>query len=80
MRTASLLAACASGLAVQALSIPTVAQQVVGRIQAPFTEPERSLIELSPGETRWVTDAQKWELRRVSILPADSFTKPCSTH
>lgn len=24
------------------------------------------LIELSPGSTRWVTDAQKWELKRVS--------------
>jgi len=23
-------------------------------------------IELSPGETRWVTEDQKWELRRVS--------------
>jgi len=22
-------------------------------------------IELSPGETRWVTEDQKWELRRV---------------
>jgi len=30
--------------------------------------PERQqeyLIELSPGETRWVTEEQKWELRRV---------------
>ena len=24
-------------------------------------------IELSPGETRWVTEEEKWELRRVSL-------------
>lgn len=24
-------------------------------------------IELSPGETRWVTEDEKWELRRVSL-------------
>lgn len=24
-------------------------------------------IELSPGDTRWVTEDQKWELRRVRI-------------
>ncbi|CAJ2512435.1 Uu.00g054500.m01.CDS01 [Anthostomella pinea] len=27
--------------------------------------PEQYLIELSPGETRWVTEDQKWELRRA---------------
>ena len=26
--------------------------------------PERYLIELAPGETRWVTDDEKWQLRR----------------
>lgn len=29
--------------------------------------PKEHLIELSPGETRWVTEEQKWELRRVSV-------------
>jgi leucyl aminopeptidase len=24
-------------------------------------------IELSPGETRWVTEDEKWELRRVNL-------------
>lgn len=28
---------------------------------------ERFLIELSPSETRYVTEDEKWELRRVSI-------------
>lgn len=67
MKGSTLLAACASGLAVQALSIPKVAQQVAGRLQSPFSEPERSLIELSPDETRWVTDAEKWDLRRQGL-------------
>jgi len=32
------------------------------------TDPEKYLIELSPGETRWVTEDQKWALRRVRSL------------
>ncbi len=28
---------------------------------------DRYLIELSPGETRWVTEDDKWALRRVSL-------------
>lgn len=32
---------------------------------------EKYLIELSPGNTRWVTEDEKWALRRVSrSLPA----------
>lgn len=27
---------------------------------------EKFLVELAPGETRWVTEDEKWELRRVS--------------
>jgi hypothetical protein len=30
------------------------------------TEPTKYHIELSPGETRWVTEDEKWALRRVS--------------
>ena len=29
---------------------------------------EQYLIELSPGETRWVSEREKWALRRVSSL------------
>lgn len=28
---------------------------------------EKYLIELSPGNTRWVTEEEKWALRRVSL-------------
>ncbi|KAL1296903.1 hypothetical protein AAFC00_004515 [Neodothiora populina] len=76
MKISALLAACASGLAVQALSVPLIAQQVAGRLQSPFSEPERSLIELSPGETRWVTDAEKWELRREGRMFYDITYTP----
>jgi leucyl aminopeptidase len=27
---------------------------------------EQYLVELAPGDTRWVTEDEKWELRRVS--------------
>lgn len=29
---------------------------------------QKFLIELAPGETRWVTENEKWELRRVSAF------------
>ncbi|KAL5119187.1 Leucine aminopeptidase 1 [Pleosporales sp. CAS-2024a] len=35
--------------------------------QTTFVEPDEYLIELSPGETRWVTEEGKWELRRQNI-------------
>ena len=40
-------------------------------------------IELSPGETRWVTEDEKWELRRVSVnhpptLSTDLSNSPVS--
>jgi len=34
-------------------------------------------IELAPGDQRWVTEDQKWELRRVRVI--DSRSKACST-
>jgi leucyl aminopeptidase len=29
------------------------------------SEPELFLVELAPGKTQWVTEDEKWELRRV---------------
>lgn len=29
--------------------------------------PEKYLIELSPGKTAWITEEEKWELRRVCV-------------
>lgn len=64
MKTSAILAACASGLAVQAFSVPRIAQDAAQQVQG-FMSPEQYLIELAPGETKWVTDAEKWALRRV---------------
>lgn len=67
MKTSSILAACASGLAVQAFSVPRIAQNAAQQVQG-FMSPEQYLIELAPGETKWVTDAEKWALRRVGLV------------
>ncbi|WPG99171.1 Leucine aminopeptidase [Acrodontium crateriforme] len=48
-----------------ALSVPSSFRSAVDFVtgQTPLTT-ETFLIELAPGETRWVTEDQKWELRR----------------
>lgn len=39
-----------------------------------YEEPsEKHLIELSPGNTRWVTEDEKWELRRVSSNASTAY-------
>ncbi|KAF9870316.1 leucine aminopeptidase 2 [Colletotrichum karsti] len=43
-----------------------VGEDEINRVQLypAGSEPEKYLIELSPGDTRWVTEEEKWELRR----------------
>lgn len=41
-------------------------QQVPLENEKPISS-EQYLIELSPGETRWVSEDEKWELLRVSL-------------
>ncbi|KAF2091546.1 leucine aminopeptidase 2 [Saccharata proteae CBS 121410] len=54
--------------AASALSISREGQAPLQQPQLPTTaEPEQFLIELSPGETRWITEDEKWELRRQNI-------------
>ncbi|KAL7774277.1 hypothetical protein CFE70_005189 [Pyrenophora teres f. teres 0-1] len=43
------------------------AQAVIQEQQLTIVEPDEYLIELSPGETRWVTENEKWELRKKNI-------------
>jgi leucyl aminopeptidase len=50
-----------------AIAHPNDPQAVLQDSQTTLTEPDEYLIELSPGETRWVTEEGKWELRRVSV-------------
>ncbi|KAK4989398.1 Leucine aminopeptidase 1 [Elasticomyces elasticus] len=70
MRVASTLL-CAA-VAVQALALPTV-QDV---LQNPVQDTGRYLIELAPGETRWVTEEEKWELRRQGHMFFDMTEIP----
>ena len=46
-----------------ALSIPLLDQVGFGNDAVA----DRCLIEVAPGETRWIKEDEKWELRRVSI-------------
>jgi hypothetical protein len=36
--------------------------------------PELYLVELNPGETRWITEDEKWELKRVRGLSPPSIS------
>lgn len=63
---ASILAAC-----LPAATARFIEPQEADHVDLHPTE-ETFLIELAPGETRWVTEEEKWELRRViyrAILP-----------
>ena len=61
----SLLLLLYAAAAVTALSAPQEPQVI---LQEPtLVEPDEHLIELSPGETRWIKEAEKWELRKVSV-------------
>lgn len=63
MRVASALLASSS--IASALTIPSwqdVASNVRG--QLPFASGEKYLVQLSPTETKWVTETEKWQLRR----------------
>lgn len=53
-----------SALVASTLSVPEPQQVALGN-----HETERYLIEINPGETRWVTEDDKWALRRVRLLP-----------
>jgi hypothetical protein len=66
MRPTTLLLPLYTAALATALSHPR--DQVV--LQEPhltIVEPDEYLIELSPGETRWVTENEKWELRKVCL-------------
>jgi leucyl aminopeptidase len=63
MKSSLLLSLCTAAL-VAGAAHPNEPQVVLQDPQT-FVEPDEYLIELSPGETRWVTEEGKWELRRV---------------
>lgn len=63
MKCLSILAVSLAATAT-ALSIARPDQAALG----PASEVEKYLIELAPGETRWVTEDEKWALRRVRTV------------
>ena len=62
------LALAASTVSALSFSFPfrSSEQRPIGH----FESEERYLVELEPGVTQWVTENEKWELRRVSFEPA----------
>ena len=64
MKSSLLLSLCTAALATAAAH-PKDPQAVLKEQLPTFVEPDEYLIELSPGETRWVTENEKWELRKV---------------
>jgi hypothetical protein len=64
MKSSLLLSLSAVTLAA-AVAAPKEPQVVFQNPQVTIDEPDQYLIELSPGETRWVTEDEKWALRRV---------------
>jgi leucyl aminopeptidase len=67
MKSSVLLSLCTAAL-VAGAAHPVDPQAVLKESQPTFVEPDEYLIELSPGETRLVTEEGKWELRRVCSL------------
>ena len=67
MKFQSTLALALSASAALALTIPT--RGVEAEVK---TAEQLFTVELAPGETKQVTEAQKWELHNVSRVQADS--------
>ncbi len=61
LTTVSLLA-----LSAAAVNARFVEQHETDQVVLNAVKDERYLIELSPGKTQWVTEEEKWELRRVN--------------
>jgi leucyl aminopeptidase len=72
MKSSVLLSLSAVAL-VAAVATPKEPQVVLQNPQVTIDEPDQYLIELSPGETRWVTEDEKWALRRVCTSPSLSW-------
>lgn len=65
MKSTTLLLPLYTAALAAAVSQPKDAQVILQDPQLTIVEPDEYLIELSPGETRWVTEDEKWELRKV---------------
>ncbi|KAF1843440.1 leucine aminopeptidase 1 [Cucurbitaria berberidis CBS 394.84] len=66
MKSSIFLSLCTTAF-VAAVAHPKDPQAVLQEPQLTVVEPDEYLIELSPGETRWITEDEKWSLRRQNI-------------
>ncbi|CAK1363743.1 Leucine aminopeptidase 1 [Cercospora beticola] len=65
MKLSSVFLAASSA---SAISVPSFADLYNGlQQQTPFASGEKYLIELSPSERRWVSEDEKWQLRREGV-------------
>jgi hypothetical protein len=64
MKFQAAIAVALSASSAVALSIPSRAVDV-----PPSTTEQLFTLELAPGETKQVTEGQKWELHNVSLIP-----------
>ena len=65
LTTLSLLA-----LSAATINARFVEQHETDQVVLNLVDEEKYLIELKPGQTQWVTEEEKWELRRVRLHPA----------
>lgn len=77
MKSTTLLLPLYTAAYAAAASTPKGAQVVLQESQAPLAEADQYLIELAPGETRWVTEDEKWELRKVWASHPISSPEQC---
>ena len=67
MKLASLVAASLLAATTAARSVYVPRPQKQKPVSFDAFEQDRFLIELEPGKTAWVSEEQKWELKRVSL-------------
>lgn len=65
-----LLPAAASARFIEANEVNRIMPYIDALLEeVPAPSTEKFLVELSPGETRYITEDEKWELRRVRLPP-----------
>jgi leucyl aminopeptidase len=65
MKLATALALGATATGAWSYAIPQQEQEVLELPETHYEQQEKYLIELSPYQTRWVTEEEKWALKLV---------------
>jgi len=67
----------AASLATSATALTILRPEHEQAVFGANAEEERSLVEFGPGDTRWVTDDDKWALKRVSPRATQAEAASC---